>query len=71
MGTQLELAKKRLFDEKALKVGNIKLFPGSNRDTTAEEMAEEINKSLSRIETGNVVILDDDVELYNDEGAGL
>lgn len=53
MGQQLELAKKRLFDKDALAVTNIKLFPGTSRDTTAEQFAEQINKSLSQIEAGD------------------
>lgn len=53
MGQQLELAKRRLFDADSLAVTNIKLFPGSSRDTTAEQFAEQINKSLSQIESGD------------------
>lgn len=49
---QLELAKKRLFDADALGVRNLKLFPGSGRETTSEQFAEQINKSLSRIAAG-------------------
>lgn len=61
MGQQLELAKKRLFDDDALAVSNIKLFPGSSRDTTADQFAEQINKSLSQIESGDF----DEVNLEN------
>jgi hypothetical protein len=53
MGQQLDLAKKRLFDKDALAVNNIKMFPGSNRYATAEQFAEQINKSLSQIEAGD------------------
>ena len=61
MGQQLEVAKKRLFDKDSLAVTNIKMFPGSNRDATAEQFAEQINKSLSQIEAGDYdeVNLDD------------
>ena len=58
MGTQLDLAKKRLFDKDSLNVGNIKLFPGSSRDVTSEQIAEEINKALSQIEAGVVEVID-------------
>lgn len=58
MGTQLELAKKRLFDSDALNVTNIKLFPGSSRDTTADQFAEQINKALSQIEAGDFEEID-------------
>lgn len=53
MGQQLEVAKKRLFDEDALGATNIKLFPGTSRDTTPEQFAEEINKAISQIEAGD------------------
>ena len=50
MGKQLEAAKARL---RAAGVTNIKLFPGTNRDATPEQMAEEINRVLARIESGS------------------
>ena len=53
MGQQLDLAKSRLFDRDALAVKNVKLFPGSNRDTTAEQFAEQINKTISQLESGD------------------
>jgi hypothetical protein len=61
MMMQLELAKGRLFDTDSLNVNNLKLFTGTNRDVTAEQFAEQINKSLSRIEAGDfeLVELDD------------
>jgi hypothetical protein len=52
MGTQVKLAANRLFDKDALAVTNIKLYPGTDRDTSAEQFAEQINKSLSQIEAG-------------------
>jgi len=52
MGQQLDLAKERLFDKDALGVSNIKLFPGSSRDTTPEQFAEEVNKAISEVEAG-------------------
>lgn len=62
MGQQLELAKKRLFDKDSLAVTNIKLFPGSNRDATADQFADQINKSISQIESGDFVEVDLDSE---------
>lgn len=59
MGTQVELAKKRLFDVDSLRVGNIKLFPGGNRDATPEQMAEQVNKALSQIEAGDYDLVED------------
>jgi predicted Mrr-cat superfamily restriction endonuclease len=62
MGQQLELAKKRLFDKESLGVTNLKLFPGSNRDTTADQFAEQINKAISQIESGDYVMVNLDTE---------
>ena len=53
MAQQLDLAKSRLFDRDALAVKNVKLFPGSNRDTTAEQFAGQINKTISQLEAGD------------------
>jgi len=63
MGQQLELAKKRLFDKDALAVTNIKLFLGSSRDATANDFAEQINKAISQIESGDFVELNLDSEV--------
>lgn len=60
MGAQLDLAKTRLYDDASLKAGNIKLFPGTSRDTTAEQMAEQINKALSQISTGHFQLVEDE-----------
>lgn len=61
MGAQLELAKTRLYDKASLNAGNIKLFPGSSRDATAEQMAEQINKALSQIEAGHFELVADEI----------
>lgn len=53
MGTQVQLAGKRLFDADALGVKNIKFFPGSSRDISAEQIATEINKVLSELSAGD------------------
>ena len=55
---QLDLAKSRLFGEGALGVTNLKLFPGSNRDATPEQFAEQINKSISQIEAGDFEVVE-------------
>jgi hypothetical protein len=62
MGTQLELAKHILFDKDALDAVNVKLFPGSSRDATPEQMAEQINKTIAQIEAGDY----DEVDLSDD-----
>lgn len=53
VATQLEVAKHRLFDEKTLHAANVKLFPGSNREATPEQMAEQVNKAIAQIEVGD------------------
>ena len=53
MSNQVQLAGKRLFDADALGVKNIKLFPGSSRDISAEQLAREINKVLSELSAGD------------------
>lgn len=50
---QLQIAKGRLFASDALRVTNLKLFPGNNRESSAEQFAEQINKALSQIEAGD------------------
>lgn len=42
MSTKLEQAKLALYGSDGLRVTNLKLFPGSNRDVTAEQIAEQI-----------------------------
>ncbi|MBI4182568.1 MAG: hypothetical protein HY521_01065 [Proteobacteria bacterium] len=58
MKAQMELATKRLFSTEGLAVNNVKLFPGSNRDTTPEQMAEQINKAISQIDSGDFDLVD-------------
>jgi hypothetical protein len=60
MGTQVELAAKRLFDKDALGVVNIKFYPGTKRDLSAEDFAEQLNKSLSQLEAGNAELVEID-----------
>ncbi|MBF0246703.1 MAG: hypothetical protein HQL36_01305 [Alphaproteobacteria bacterium] len=59
MRTQIDVAKHRLFDEGALNADNVKLFPGSRRDASREEMAEQVNKALSQIEAGDFELVVD------------
>lgn len=53
MSTQIELAANRLFDRDALNATNIKLFPGTNRDVSAEQIAHEVNRAISQVEAGD------------------
>jgi hypothetical protein len=59
--SQLEIAKHRLFDGDAIGAVDIKLFPGSDRDTTPERFAEEINRAISRIEAGDFEIVEEEL----------
>ena len=59
MGTQLELAKRRLFSVDSVYASNVKLFPGSDRDVTAEQMAGEVNKAIAQIEAGDFELVED------------
>lgn len=58
MATQLDIAKKRLFEKDALDVRNIKLFPGEDKDATPEEVASSVNKAISQIEAGDFDIIE-------------
>jgi hypothetical protein len=58
MGEQLDLAKKRLFDVASLHAANVKLFPGSNRDATADQMAEQVNKAIAQIDAGDYDVIE-------------
>lgn len=53
MTDQLELAKHRLFGQAGLRATNIKLFPGSNREATKAQMAEQVTKVIAQIEAGD------------------
>jgi len=50
--TNMKQAQELFFGKDGLAVNNFKLFPGSERDITPEEIAEEINASIRRIEAG-------------------
>lgn len=52
MASQQTILKNRLYGEGGLGATNIKVFPGSSRDVTAEQVAEQVNRSISQIEAG-------------------
>jgi len=62
MVDQIQLAQNRLYGESGLKLSDMKLFPGSSRDVTEEQFAEQINKSLAEIEAGDYEV----VETFDD-----
>jgi hypothetical protein len=51
--TQLEIAKETLFGTENLHVKNVKLFPGTNRDATPEQVGAEINLIIARLSDGD------------------
>lgn len=59
MVTQLQLATTRLFGAESLRAANFKIFPGNSRDATPEQIAEQINKAISQIETGDFEDIND------------
>ncbi|CUW39711.1 protein of unknown function [Magnetospirillum sp. XM-1] len=59
MGTNLEIAKNRLFGDGGLQVSNVKLFPGSNRDVTQEQIAEQVNKIIGQLDAGDYDVIED------------
>lgn len=60
MSEQLDVVKKRLFDKEGLAATNFKVFPGISRDSTSEQMAEQINKALAQIEVGDYDSVEED-----------
>ena len=53
MDTHMKALTDRLFGEQGLRASNFKLFPGKNRDATPEQVAQEINASLDKIEAND------------------
>lgn len=62
MSTELQKAKDLLFGAEGLGVTNFKLYPGANREATAEQIAAEINGSLEAIMAGDYEVVDLDKE---------
>jgi hypothetical protein len=56
--SEIAFASKRLFDKESINVSNFKMFPGSSRDTTAEQFSSQINKVISQIESGDFEIIE-------------
>lgn len=53
MAIQLELAQNRLYGADGLDVSDFKMYPGTDRDVTKEQFAEQINKVLAQLEAGD------------------
>lgn len=60
MENQIEIAKHRLFAADELNAADIKLFPGSSRDSTPQQVAEQINKAIAQIMNGDYELLADE-----------
>jgi hypothetical protein len=52
-------AKEKLFGANGLRASNFKMFPGTSRETTAEQIASQLLASIERIEAGQVDIVED------------
>jgi hypothetical protein len=57
MTTQLEMAKHTLFDKNGLRAADIKLYPGTNRDATPEQMAAQVNRALAQLTSGDYEVV--------------
>jgi hypothetical protein len=57
MTTQLELAKHALFDKGGFRAADIKLYPGTNRDATPEQMAQQVNRALAQLTSGDYEVV--------------
>jgi len=53
MQTQMDLAKQALFGQDGLRVSNVKLFPGSAREVTPEDMSAQVNSVISALTEGD------------------
>jgi hypothetical protein len=52
-------AKEKLFGADGLRASNFKMFPGTSRETSAEQIATQLLASIERIEAGTVEIIED------------
>jgi hypothetical protein len=58
MSTQTEIVKRRLFGDDGLHASNFKLFPGSSREVTAQQIAEQVNKIVTQLEEGDYELVE-------------
>lgn len=57
--TELEMAQRRLYDADALRISNIKMTPGTKRDVSPEQMAQQLNRLLSQLEANDYDLVSD------------
>jgi len=58
MDNQLTLAMNRLYGADGLGVSDFKMYPGTSRDVSKEQFAEQINKVLAQMEAGDYELVD-------------
>jgi hypothetical protein len=58
--TNLKRAQATLFGNDGLRATNFKMFPGESRNSTADQIAAEIDAVIQRISDGDFDIVDDD-----------
>ncbi len=51
--TQVQILAAKLYGPGGLGVTNIGIFPGSNPNVTAEQIAGEMNRAISQLEAGD------------------
>lgn len=49
MATEMKKAQEMLYGATGLSVSNFKLFPGSSREVTSEQIAAEITRAITEI----------------------
>lgn len=57
MSTQMQKAKEELFGEEGLQASNFKMFPGSSRDVSSDEVAAELNAAFARLKAGDFEVV--------------
>lgn len=58
----VDIAKSRLFGDSDSQVGNLKIFHGSSRDITPEQLAEQVNKIIGQLEAGDYDVPSNDAQ---------
>lgn len=62
MVDHIAIASELLYGPGGLGITNIKIFRGTNPNTTADQLAEAIVKSIERISAGDYDLLSDDID---------
>ncbi|GAN89830.1 hypothetical protein Gbfr_007_287 [Gluconobacter frateurii M-2] len=62
MQTQIDVAKQLLFGAEGLRVTNVKLYPGSDRDATSEQMSAQIVSAINGVIAGDFEDITDCVD---------